>query len=251
MKIDINCDMGESFATYELGNDKEMIKYISSANIACGFHAGDPGWMRKTVTLAEKHGVSIGAHPSFPDLKGFGRRNMDVSPKEVEDDVTYQIGALAAFTKTKRLAHVKPHGSMYNMAANDENLAEAICNAVLKFDKEMILIVLAGTKWVNIAQNMNLQVAQEVFADRAFAANGSLVPRGKPGAVIHDIDTVVKRSVKMITEKKVTSITGEEIKLEMDTLCVHSDTPNATKLASKINHALVSAKVEISAINKN
>ena len=248
MKIDINCDMGESFAQYELGNDREIIKYISSANIACGFHAGDPGWMRKTVNLAEKHGVNIGAHPSFPDLKGFGRRNMTVSPQEAEDDVTYQIGALAAFTQSKRLAHVKPHGSMYNMAVNDEDLAEAICNAVLKFDKEMTLIVLAGTKWVDVAQNMNIQVAQEVFADRAFNADGTLVSRGMPGATIQDVDTVVSRSVKMITEKKVTSITGEEINLQMDTLCIHGDTPNASELASQINRALVNANVEIGGI---
>ncbi len=166
-KIDFNCDMGESFGMYKMGYDEDVIKFITSANVACGFHAGDPGWMRKTVEMAEENGVGVGAHPSFPDLQGFGRRNMVVSPKEAKDDVVYQMGALAAFTRTKKLQHVKPHGAMYNMAAGGGDLARAICEAVLEVDPDTVLVVLAGTPWAEVAREMGVRVAQEAFADRA------------------------------------------------------------------------------------
>ena len=244
-KIDFNCDMGESFGMYKLGYDEEVISYITSANIACGFHAGDPMWMRTTVDLAEKHGVGVGAQPSFPDLMGFGRRNMSVSAEEARNDVTYQIGALQAFASDRKLQHVKPHGAMYNMAVADEALAQAICQAVLDVDPNMIVVALAGTKWVDMAAKMGLRVAREAFADRAFTAQGTLVPRSQAGSVIHDVDEVVRRSVRMVTEGKVTAITGEEVEINADSLCLHGDTPGAVDMARAVKEGLNAAGVEI------
>ncbi len=244
-KIDFNCDMGESFGTYKLGYDEEVIRYITSANIACGFHAGDPMWMRTTVRLAEEHGVAVGAHPGFPDLHGFGRRNMAVTPDEAKTDVIYQIGALAAFTRGKKLQHVKPHGAMYNLAVGGGDLARAICEAVLEVDPEMVLVVLAGTPWVHLATEMGLRVAREVFADRALNPDGTLVSRSTPGAVIHDTEEVVERSIKMVTEGKVTAISGEEISVSADTICLHGDTPGAVQLAASLRSRLEAAGVEI------
>ena len=249
-KIDLNCDMGESFGAYKLGQDEEVIKYITSANVACGFHASDPTWMRWTVELAEEHGVAIGAHPSFPDLQGFGRRNMVVSPEEAKNDVIYQIGALAAFTKSKRLQHVKPHGAMYNMAAEGGGLARAICEAVLEVDPQMILVVLTGTPWADLAGEMGLRVALEAFADRALNPDGTLVPRSRPGSVIHDPEELVARSIKMITEGKATAISGEEIPVRADTLCLHGDTPGAVQLAADLRSKLEAAGVEIAPLSK-
>ncbi len=248
-KIDFNCDMGESFGMYKLGYDDEVIKFITSANIACGFHAGDPMWIRATVELAERHGVGIGAQPSFPDLMGFGRRNMSVSPEEARNDVTYQIGALQAFASNKKLQHVKPHGAMYNMAVADEALARAICQAVLDVDADMILVALAGSQWVDLASEMGLRVAREAFADRAFTAQGTLVPRSQAGAVVHDVDEVVRRSVKMVTEGRVTAITGEEIEIHADSLCLHGDTPGAVEMARAVREGLEAAGVEIAPMN--
>ena len=245
MKIDFNCDMGESFGVYKLGCDEEVIKYITSANIACGFHAGDPMWMQRTVQLAEEFDVGVGAQPSFPDLVGFGRRNVSVSPEEARNDVIYQIGALQAFTRGKKLQHVKPHGAMYNMAVKDEALARAICQAALDVDPEMILVVLAGTPWVEIATEMGLRVAREAFADRAFTASGTLVPRAVPGAVIHDLDQVVERSIKMVTQGKVAAITGEVIEMHADSLCLHGDTPGAVEMAWAVKEGLLKAGAEI------
>jgi len=244
-RIDFNCDMGESFGTYKMGQDEEIIKYITSANVACGFHAGDPNWMRKTIKLAEEYGVALGAHASFPDLAGFGRRNMAVAPVEAKNDIIYQIGALTAFTSAKKLQHVKPHGAMYNMAVRDEALARAIGEAILEVDPEIILIALAGSQWVDIAMDMGLRVAREAFADRAVNADGTLVPRSKPGSVIEDVDEVAQRSIRMVTEGKVTAITGEEVALSADTLCLHSDTPNSIHLASYIRSALEAEGVRI------
>jgi 5-oxoprolinase (ATP-hydrolysing) subunit A len=244
-KIDFNCDMGESFGVYKLGHDEAIITHITSANIACGFHAGDPLWMRKTVRMAEEWGVGIGAHPSFPDLRGFGRRNLAASPDEVRSDVMYQIGALAAFTRDHRLQHVKPHGAMYNMAANDDQLARAICEAVLEVDPEMILLVLANSRMENVASEMGIRIAREVFADRALNRDGTLVPRTKAGAVIHDIEQVIERSVRMIVSGKASAITGEEIDIAADTLCLHGDTPGAVELAAALKARLESEGVEL------
>ena len=244
-KIDFNCDMGESFGMYKMGFDEEVIKHITSANIACGFHAGDPMWMRHTVDLALRHGVAIGAHPSFPDLNGFGRRNMVVSAEEAKNDVTYQVGALQAFTADKRLQHVKPHGAMYNMAVNDESLAQAICESILEIDPDMILVALAGSRWLDIAEDMGLKVAREIFADRALNADGTLVSRSQPGSVIHDTAEVVERSLRMVTEGKATAITGEQIDVQADSLCLHGDTPGAVEMAASLKRELEAADVEI------
>ena len=244
-KIDFNCDMGESFGAYKMGYDEEVIKYITSANVACGFHASDPMRMSWTVRLAEENGVAIGAHPSFPDLVGFGRRDMLVSPDEAKNDVIYQIGALSAFTKSKKLQHVKPHGAMYNLAAGGGDLAKAICEAVLDVDPQMILVVLAGTPWADVAEEMGLRVAREAFADRALNPDGSLVPRSKPGSVIHDMEELVERSIKMVTRGTATAITGEEIPVLADTLCLHGDTPGAVQMAAALKSKLEAADVEI------
>ena len=244
-KIDFNCDMGESFGMYKMGFDEEVIKHITSANIACGFHAGDPMWMRHTVDLALRHGVAIGAHPSFPDLNGFGRRNMVVSADEAKNDVTYQVGALQAFTADKKLQHVKPHGAMYNMAVNDESLAQAICESILEIDPDMILVALAGSRWLDIAEDMGLKVAREIFADRALNADGTLVSRSQPGSVIHETAEVVERSLRMVTEGKATAITGEQIDVQADSLCLHGDTPGAVEMAASLKRELEAADVEI------
>lgn len=243
--IDFNCDMGESFGMYKMGFDEEVIKFITSANIACGFHAGDPMWMKHTVEIAEENGVAIGAHPSYPDLHGFGRRNLGISPDEARNDMIYQMGALTAFTQSKKLQHVKPHGAMYNQAVNDTELAKAICEAVLDVDANLVLVALAGSPWINVAQDMGVRVAREIFADRALNADGTLVSRSKQGSVIHDTAEVVERSIRMVTEGAATAITGETLEIEADSLCLHGDTPGAVEMAKAVNQGLASAGVDI------
>ena len=243
-RVDINCDMGEGFGPYTLGLDAGIMPHVTSANIACGFHAGDPGWMRATVSLAERHRVGVGAHPGFPDLRGFGRRVMYATRAEITDDLVYQIGALTAFTGGKRLQHVKPHGALYNMAVEREDVARAIGDAVLAVDRRLILVVLAGSPWETVARRMGLRVAREVFADRAFDARGALVPRSVPGAVIHDEAAVVERSLRLVVERRVTAFTGEDLALHADTICLHSDTPGAVSLAASLRQAFARAGVE-------
>ncbi len=243
--IDLNCDMGESFGMYKMGLDEKVIKYISSANIACGFHAGDPMWMRRTVRLAEGHGVAVGAHPSFPDLVGFGRRGMTVTPDEARADLVYQLGALQAFTRDKKLQHVKPHGAMYNQAVNDEGLARAICDAVLEVDPEMVLVALAGSHWSRIAEDMGLRVAREVFADRALNPDGTLVSRSSPGAVIEDVEVVAERGLRMVTQGQATAVTGEEIEMQAESICIHGDTPGAVEMAAALRRELEAAGVSV------
>ncbi len=244
-RVDFNSDIGESFGSYKMGLDEEVIGCISSANIACGFHAGDPGWMRHTVGLAEKNGVGIGAHPAFPDLRGFGRRNMVVDPQEARDDVVYQIGALTAFTKGKRLQHVKPHGAMYNMAVKDEALARAICEAILEVDRRLILLALSGSRWVEIAEKMGLRVAREVFADRALMPDGTLAPRSQPGAVLHDADQIAERTLRMVTEGTVEAVDGSEVEVVADSICLHGDTPGAVAMARAVRDSLECAGVQV------
>jgi UPF0271 protein len=243
--IDFNCDMGESFGAWKLGFDDEVIAFVTSANIACGFHAGDPECMRRTVRLAEDHGVAIGAHPGFPDLRGFGRRNLAANAVEIRDDLVYQIGALTAFTRAKRLQHVKPHGALYNMAVAGGDIARAICDAVLEVDQRTILVLLAGSRWARIAEEQGVRVAQEAFADRAVNADGTLVSRSKPGAVIHDTAQVVERSIRLATEGTVEAITGETVQMRADTLCLHGDTPGAVALASALRSGLVAAGIRL------
>jgi len=244
-RFDFNCDMGESFGAWTMGLDAEVIRHVTSANIACGFHAGDPATMRLTVALAESNGVGIGAHPGFPDLQGFGRRNLAASPREVRDDLVYQIGALTAFTRAKKLQHVKPHGALYNMAVPGGDLARAIGEAILDTDPAVILVTLAGSRWANEAERMGLRVVREAFADRAVQADGTLVPRSKPGAVIHDRQQVIERSVRLVTEGTVVAITGEVVQVRADTLCLHGDTPDAVGLASALKNALERAGIQL------
>jgi UPF0271 protein len=244
-RIDFNSDIGESFGAYTIGSDAEVIPCITSANVACGFHAGDPAWMRTTVQLAEQHGVAIGAHPGFPDLRGFGRRNLDISPADARDDVTYQIGALAAFTTAKRLQHVKPHGAFYNMAVKNDDIARGICDGVLQADPQLVITVLAGSRWVEIARGMGLRVARETFADRAFNADGTLVPRGRPGAVIDDVGRVVERAIRMVTERTAIAITGETIAVEADSICLHGDNQHAATLAAALREGFAAAGVAV------
>jgi 5-oxoprolinase (ATP-hydrolysing) subunit A len=249
-RIDFNCDMGESFGAYSLGLDAEIIKHITSANIACGFHGGDPQVMWRTVRLAEAHDVGIGAHPSFPDLQGFGRRNMSLAPDEVRNDIIYQVGALTAFTAARRLQHIKPHGALYNMAVAGGDMARAICEAVLEIDQSLILLVLAGSVFARMARELGLRVAREAFADRAVTADGTLVPRSQPGAVIRDIDAVAERVVRIAIDGTAEAITGETIPMEADTICLHGDTPGAVTLASAIKARLQVEGVQLARLDQ-
>ncbi len=243
--IDFNCDLGESFGTYKLGFDEQLMPYISSANIACGFHAGDPVWMERTVRLTEEAGVAIGAHPGLPDLMGFGRREIQVAPEELRSYIIYQVGALQAFTGKKRLQHVKPHGALYNMGAVDREIARAVAEAVREVDADLILVGLAGSAWIESGRQAGLRVASEVFADRALNPDGSLVPRNQPGAVIRDTKKVIAASLKMVTEGKATAINGREIPLRADTICLHGDTEGAVALARNLREAMEAAGVKV------
>jgi UPF0271 protein len=250
IQIDMNSDVGESFGIYKLGLDEEVIPHITSANIACGFHGGDPGMMRKTISLARQYGVEVGAHPGFPDLIGFGRRNVDASLEEMQDDVVYQMGALQAFAISQglRLQHVKPHGALYNMAVANPKIWGAIAEAVVKVDREVILVVLASSNrepLLEIGRRYGLRIAFEAFPDRAYNKSGSLVSRREKGAVIHDHEIVTQRALKMALEGKVISIDGDEIELKADTLCVHGDNPAAVQMVKRIREGLTAAGAEV------
>ena len=249
MQIDLNGDVGESFGAYEIGHDAALIPILTSVNIACGFHAGDPGVMRATVALAREHGTAVGAHPGFPDLVGFGRREMKATPREVEDLVAYQIGALAAIAAAQgvRLAHVKPHGALYNMAARDVDLADAIARAIAAVDPSLALFGLPGSQSLEAAQRHKVRAVSEAFADRAYRRDGSLVPRNEPGAVIDDEQIVVTRAVVIARERMVFAADGTRVPLDVQTICVHGDTPGAAVLASRIRKALSDAGVQVRA----
>ncbi len=249
-KVDLNCDLGESFGNYKLGLDGEVIKYISSANIACGYHASDPLVMSETVKLAKENNVSIGAHPGFPDLMGFGRRNVAVSPAEAKAYILYQIGALDAFCKANgtKLVHVKPHGALYNMAASDIKLAKAICEGIYEYDKNLIILALSGSKMIEAAKDVGIKYASEVFADRAYEDDGSLVSRRKEGAVIHDEDLAVSRVIRMIKEKKVTTISGNDITISADSVCIHGDNEHALEFARKMRAAFEKEGIVVSSL---
>lgn len=248
--IDLNCDMGESYGAWTMGRDNEVLPFVSSANIACGFHGGDPSTMRKTVAAAIKHGVAIGAHPSLQDLAGFGRRVIQITPDEAYDSVVYQIGALAgvAASQGARLHHVKAHGALYNMAARDAALARAICEAVRDIDSSLVLYGLAGSKLIEAAQAAGLKAASEVFADRSYQDDGSLTPRTQAGAMIEDVDQAVAQVVRMVKEGKVRSQSGKDVPVQADTLCIHGDQPNALVFASGIRRALVAAGISIQTV---
>src|SRR2546428_5805138 len=235
-RIDLNCDMGESYGAWKMGADAEVMPFISSANIACGFHGGDPATIRQTVKLAVDHGVAIGAHPSLPDLQGFGRRVMKISPQDMYDLVVYQAGALEAFARAAgaRLHHVKCHGALYNMAANDEALSEAMARAVKDLGSGVILYALSGSKSLSIAKSAGVRVAGEVFADRGYSDDGTLAPRGKPGAMIEDANLAAERALAMIEKGYVTSLSGKPVPVSADTLCLHGDQPGAVAFAKAI-----------------
>jgi UPF0271 protein len=248
--IDLNSDVGESFGNYKLGMDEDVIPLITSANIACGFHAGDPAVMRQTVALARQHGVGLGAHPGLPDLVGFGRRNMDVTLEEIKDFVTYQIGALQAFAGLQgaRLQHVKPHGALYTMAVKNPAIWDAVAEVMARIDSGLILFVLAGSdrrELEAIGRRRGIRIAFEFFADRAYNADGSLVSRKRTGAVIHDSNVVAAKVLKLVQEGKVETIEGSEIGLKAETICVHGDNPTALSLVKKIRETLDAAGVAV------
>lgn len=249
--VDLNCDLGESFGAYKIGMDEEILRFVTSANIACGFHAGDPSVMKKTVKLALDNKVEIGAHPGLPDLAGFGRRNMNISPQEAHDIVIYQIGALSGFVKAEgtKMQHVKPHGALYNMAAKNSNLANAIAEAVYKVDSELILFGLAGSELIRAGERIGLQTANEVFADRTYDIDGTLTPRTEPDALIHDKDQAVSQVVRMIKKGKVTTRQGADAPVKADTICIHGDGSEALIFARQIKETLEASGIEITAFH--
>jgi UPF0271 protein len=252
VRIDLNSDLGESFGPWPMGQDGALMPVITSANVACGVHAGDAGTIRRTVRLARAHGVAIGAHPGFPDLLGFGRREMQLTPQEVEDLVLYQIGAVAAVARSEGLSlqHVKAHGALYNMACRDEALAEAIARAVVAFDPSLVLFGLPDSALLQAGLDAGLPVAAEAFADRAYEPDGSLVSRSRPGAVLHDEDAVVRRAVSMARDRAVVAVDGSTLRLDADTLCVHGDTPGAAALAAAIRRGLEAAGVTVAPLTR-
>ncbi|RYU93481.1 LamB/YcsF family protein [Emticicia agri] len=238
--IDLNCDMGESFGTWTMGNDEALMQYISSANIACGFHAGDAGIMRKTAQLAIQNGVAIGAHPGFADIQGFGRRNMQLNADEVYDICIYQIGAMLNVVKAlgATLHHVKPHGALYNMAAKDAKLAQAIAQATKDSQADLILYGLSGSLLITEAEKIGLSTASEVFADRTYQNDGSLTPRTQPNALIEDTETAVSQVIRMIKEQTVVSTDGNIVAIKADTVCVHGDGTHAVAFAKALNERI-------------
>jgi UPF0271 protein len=247
--IDLNCDMGESYGAWRMGADAEVMRYITSANIACGFHGGDPATIRKTVRLAVDRGVAIGAHPSLPDLMGFGRRAMRISPQDMYDLVVYQAGAVEAFARAAgaKLHHVKCHGALYNMAATDEGLSEAMAKAVRDLGGGVMLYALSNSVMMNIARQQNIPVYGEVFADRGYSDDGTLAPRDKPGGMIEDAAASVKQALAMIEEGYVTSLTGKRVAVAADTMCLHGDQPGAVAFAQNLRKAFSEKGITVAA----
>lgn len=250
MRIDLNSDIGESFGRWTLGNDADVMKSITSANVACGYHAGDPGIMRQTVSLARAAGVAVGAHPGFPDLAGFGRRNLAATAREIEDFVLYQIGALAAIAAAEGvpLQHVKPHGALYNMAIRDRAMADAITRAVFSFDPGLIVFALPDTELLRAADAAGLRVAAEGFADRSYEPDGSLTPRSRPGAVIDEAHEVIGRAVRMARDGVIRASDGSDIPMRVETICTHGDTPGSHELTRQLRAGLEAAGMTIRAV---
>lgn len=251
-RVDLNSDLGESFGSYTIGMDDKIIPLISSANVACGYHASDPMVMEKTVAMAKEAGIGVGAHPGFPDLMGFGRRNMNVTPREAKAYVLYQLGALYGFCRAKgiRIQHVKPHGALYNMAAKDYDLSKAVCQGIREFDPELIVLALSGGQLARAAMDLGLPTALEVFADRGYEEDGTLVDRRKEGAMITDEDQAISRVVRMVKEKKVTAVTGKDISIQADSVCVHGDGPKALAFVEKIRQEFEKEGIEICPLGK-
>jgi 5-oxoprolinase (ATP-hydrolysing) subunit A len=247
--IDLNADLGEGFGRYRLEAEADLLDLVSSANVACGFHAGDPIVIRETVSRAVARRVTIGAHPSYPDLQGFGRRDLALSPEEVEATVVYQVGALAAFcaANATKLRYVKPHGALYNRAARDPEIAKAVARAIRSVDPALVLLGLDGTVMLTAAREAGLDVAREAFVDRAYQSDGHLVPRGQTGAVLDDVALVVERALRMVTERYVIAIDGTRRIVRPDSLCVHGDGPQAVAIVRALRERLESAGIEIAA----
>jgi UPF0271 protein len=247
LRIDLNADVGESFGVYALGQDEALVANVTSVNVACGFHAGDPSVMRRTVRLAVASGAAIGAHPGFPDLQGFGRREVTMAPSEVEDLVLYQIAALAGVAAAEggRLSHVKPHGALYNMAARDPALAAAVVAAVAALDPALRIVAPPASALSAAAAGRGLATAAEAFADRAYRPDGSLVPRTEAGAVGHDAGAVSARALRLVEAGEVVAIDGSVLALRPDTICVHGDTPRAAALAAELRRRLTAAGVRV------
>ncbi len=250
--VDLNCDLGESFGTYKKGTDEDILDYVTSANVACGFHAGDPSVMRKTVQLVMEKNVGIGAHPGLPDLVGFGRREMRISPQEAYDMVTYQIGALYGFVKAEGgvMQHVKPHGALYNMAAKNSELAEAVAEAVYKVDPELILFGLSGSELVKAGEKTGIRTASEVFSDRTYQEDGSLTSRTLVNALIEEEEKSLQQVVRMVKEGKVKCLQGIDIPIEADTICIHGDGINALSFARNIRAGLKETGITIEKVGK-
>jgi UPF0271 protein len=250
--LDLNCDMGESFGAYTMGADLDLLDQVTSANIACGFHAGDAPTMQAVVAAALARGVAVGAHPGLPDLQGFGRRTMQISPADAYAMVIYQVGALSGFAAAAggRLHHVKAHGALYNMAVKDRTLADAIARAVRDIDRSLVLYALAGSAMIDAAEAIGLTAASEVFADRSYQDDGSLTPRSQPGAMITDIDASLAQ-VRMMVAGKVRAASGKEIALRADTLCIHGDQPGALAFAQRIRAELTADGVALRASDAN
>ncbi len=247
LRVDLNSDLGESFGAYTIGNDEMVVPVVSSVNVACGMHAGDPAVMRATVALAVKHGVAVGAHPGYPDLQGFGRRDMALSPQEVYDCVLYQIGALGAFCRAAGAAlhHVKPHGQLYNRAARERGVADAIAHAVRDYDASLVLVGLAGSDLVAAGREAGLRCAEEFFADRAYTSAGSLVPRSQPGALVSDEQEAIDRTLRAVRDGVVRATDGTDVPVCADTICIHGDSSRALVFARALRGALVSHGVRI------
>ena len=245
--IDINCDMGESHGACIIGNDAAIMPLVSSANIACGFHGGDPAVIHRTVRLAQEHGVKLGAHPSYPDRAGFGRREMAASPQEVYDDMLYQIGGVYAIAKAAGMAlhHVKPHGALYNRAARDAETALAIVHAVFHFDRGLVLYGPPGSELERSAAAAGIRYYREAFSDRAYEPDGSLCPRSRPGAVLRDSAAVVRQVSSIVERGMVTAVDGTELPMPADTICIHGDGPHAVEFAKAIVEAFKAKGIEI------
>jgi UPF0271 protein len=245
MAIDLNCDMGEG-----AGEDEGIVPLVSSINVACGFHAGDPATIRATIRLAARHGVAVGAHPSYPDRAGFGRAPMVRSPGDVRDDVVYQVAAVRAFCAAEGvpLVHVKPHGALYNTAAQDPALATAICEAIRQVDAGLVVVCLAGSPMAGVIRSLGLRCAEEAFADRGYTPEGTLVPRGTPGALVEDPAAVAERVAAMARDRRVASVAGTSVAVAADTICLHGDTPGAALLAAAIRARLARDGVEVRAL---
>lgn len=246
-RVDLNCDMGESFGTYRIGADDDVFPFITSANVACGFHGGDPAVMRTTLARAQREGVAVGAHPGFQDLIGFGRRNMDASPQEVYDLVVYQIGALLGFARAAKmeLQHVKAHGALYNMAAAKPDLAAAIARAVRDVDRQLVLFGLPGSHLISEGEAAGLMTAGEAFADRNYMSDGSLVSRKRPDAQVHDADEAVRRAIRMVRDGVVTPVDGDDIRVKVDTICIHGDGPHAAEFAKRLRAGFESSGIAV------